>query len=88
MTWRDKLEIGLKEDAPFRKDNLPESQVRGPEISNGPGRSPEIPLARGDHSTVTNSMAATLPAGSDRRRPVTRPDADTGCRRRLSDLDG
>jgi hypothetical protein len=48
MTWIDKLEIGLKEDAPYRKDNLPESQVRGPEISNGPGRSPEIPLARGD----------------------------------------
>jgi len=25
MTWKDKLEIGLKEDAPYRKDNLPES---------------------------------------------------------------
>lgn len=48
MTWRDKLELGLKEDAPYRKDDLPESQVRGPEISKGPGRSPEIPLARGD----------------------------------------
>ena len=23
MTWKDKLEIGLKEDAPYRKDNLP-----------------------------------------------------------------
>ena len=29
MTLKDKLEIGLKEDAPFRKDNLPENQVRG-----------------------------------------------------------
>ena len=29
MTWRDKLEIGLKDDAPYRKDNLPESQIRG-----------------------------------------------------------
>jgi len=48
MTWRDKLEIGLKEDAPYRKDNLPASQIRGPEISTGPGRSPEIPMARGD----------------------------------------
>jgi len=45
MTWRDKLEIGLKNDAPFRKDNLPESQVRGPEIPAGPGRSPIIPAA-------------------------------------------
>ena len=48
MTWKDKLEIGLKEDAPYRKDNLPPSQVRGPEIPTGPGRSPEIPMARED----------------------------------------
>ena len=43
MTWKDKLEIGLKEDAPYRKDNLPESEVSGPEVPSGPGRSPEIP---------------------------------------------
>jgi len=42
MTWRDKLEIGLKEDAPFREDNLPANQVRGPQIPKGPGRSSEI----------------------------------------------
>jgi len=48
MTWKDKLELGIKENAAFRKDNLPESQVRGPEIPAGPGRSPEIPAARGD----------------------------------------
>jgi len=52
MTWRDKLEIGLKEDAPYRKDNLPDSQIRGPEIPTGPGRSPEIPMARGDKKDV------------------------------------
>lgn len=52
MTLKDKLEIGLKEDAPYRKDNLPESQVRGPEIPTGPGRSPEIPLARTDTKVV------------------------------------
>jgi hypothetical protein len=46
MTWKDKLEIGLKEDAPFRKDNLPDEQVRGPEIPSGPGRSPVVPAAR------------------------------------------
>jgi hypothetical protein len=45
MTWKDKLELGLKNDAPFRKDNLPESQVRGPEVPAGPGRSPIIPAA-------------------------------------------
>lgn len=42
MTRGDTLELGLKEDAAYRKDNLPPSQVRGPEIPNGPGRSPEI----------------------------------------------
>lgn len=39
MTWKDKLELGLKNDAPFRKDNLPEQEVKGPEIPAGPGRS-------------------------------------------------
>ena len=52
MTLLDKLEIGLKEDAPYRKDNLPPDQIRGPEIPAGPGRSPEIPLARDDHNVV------------------------------------
>ena len=58
MTLIDKLEIGLKEDAPYRKDNLPESQIRGPEIPRGPGRSPEIPMARGDKSGVQPSVPA------------------------------
>ena len=53
MTWRDKLEIGLKEDAPYRKDNLPENQIRGPEIPTGPGRSSEIPMARGTRTTCS-----------------------------------
>ena len=52
MTWKDRLEIGLKEDTPYRKDNLPESQIRGPEIPTGPGRSPEIPMAREDEKYV------------------------------------
>lgn len=52
MTWSDEREIGLKEDAPYRKDNLPESQIRGPKIPTGPGRSPEIPMAHGDENYV------------------------------------
>ena len=40
MPLKDKLEIGLREDAPYRKDNLPTFQIRGPEIPAGPGRSP------------------------------------------------
>ena len=58
MTWRDKLELGLKNDAPFRKDNLPESQVRGPEVDAGPGRSPIIPAAIED---AQNPVEPTIP---------------------------
>ena len=46
MTWRDKLEIGLKENALYRKDNLPTGEVSGPEVPQGPGRSAEIPRSR------------------------------------------
>jgi hypothetical protein len=49
MTWKDKLEIGLKDDAPYRRDNLPPLQKRpgGPARKPGdPTRSPEEPGAR------------------------------------------
>jgi hypothetical protein len=67
MTIKDKLEIGLKEDAPYRKDNLPDSQVRGPEIPTGQGRSPEIPLARSDHNSEADdtTSAGTPDRGTD-----------------------
>ena len=55
MTLKDKLEIGLKEDAPFRKDNLPDNQVRGPEVESGPGRSRGVPASRADHNIVADS---------------------------------
>lgn len=58
MTWKDKLELGLKEDAPYRKDNLPENQVRGPEVPSGPGRSPEVPAARKDAAQAKKVPAA------------------------------
>jgi hypothetical protein len=50
MTWKDKLEIGLKEDAPYRKDNLPAKEIDGPQLPTGPGRSPEVPLARDERA--------------------------------------
>jgi hypothetical protein len=65
MTWKDKLEIGLKENAPFRKDNLPDEQVRGPEIPSGPGRSPEVPAARA-------AAKVQKPQPDGRRRPRSR----------------
>lgn len=52
MTWRDNLEIGLKKDAEFRKDNLPEEQVKGPEVPAGPGRSPVIAEAKEEAAEV------------------------------------
>lgn len=51
MTWKDKLEIGLKDDAPFRRDNLPEFQQTGENTSSEepePDRSPEEPGARAE----------------------------------------
>ena len=45
MTWRDKMEIGLKRDAPFRRDNLPTFEIEGPEVPAGRGRSPVVPAA-------------------------------------------
>ena len=64
MTWKDKLEIGLKEDAPSRKDNLPASEIHGPELPAGPGPTPEIPLAR-----VSGAEAPVEPAGPAWRKP-------------------
>lgn len=74
MTWKDKLELGLKNDAPYRKDNLPESQVRGPEVPAGPGRSPVIPAAIEDakdpnEPTIHDDRAADRAADKN-------PDAD------------
>jgi hypothetical protein len=64
MTWKDKLEIGLKEDAPFRKDNLPTKEIHGPQLSTGPGRSPEIPQAR----SVTPRANARRRSSEERRK--------------------
>lgn len=65
MTWKDKLEIGLKKDAPFRKDNLPEDQVRGPEVPAGPGRSPVIPAAADDKTVVPAPTSTGLEGEPD-----------------------
>jgi hypothetical protein len=48
MSLKDKLEIGLKPDAPFRKDNLPEFQQDDPACQKGAtqGDSPDVERAR------------------------------------------
>lgn len=69
MTWKDKLEIGLKQDAPFRKDNLFPDQVHGPEIPAGPGRSPIIPAAVEEHEGQAEDTQAG-PKPDTEKRPV------------------
>lgn len=48
MSLKDKLEIGLKPDAPYRQDNLPESQKDDPACQQGaaPGTAPRVEVAR------------------------------------------
>jgi hypothetical protein len=67
MTWRDKLEIGLKENAPYRKDNLPLSEIVGPEIPQGPGRSAEIPRARETPTKIPPISRRPMARGTSRR---------------------
>ena len=67
MTWRDKMEIGLKGDAPFRRDNLPAFEIEGPEVPAGRGRSPIVPAAADE--------AAKAPASAKPRRRRSRASA-------------
>jgi hypothetical protein len=48
MSLKDKLEIGLKPDAPYRPDNLPEHQQNDPDCQKGsePGDGPRQREAR------------------------------------------
>src|SRR4029079_6169086 len=50
MSLKDKLEIGLKPDAPFRKDNLPEFQKDDPAcvVAATPSDTPSVERARKD----------------------------------------
>ena len=72
MTWKDKLEIGLKDDAPFRRDNLPEFQKEGGDEADevrqpdDPERSPEEPGAREE------AARQALEPAPRRRRPAAR----------------
>jgi hypothetical protein len=67
MTWRDKLEIGLKENASYRKDNLPATEVTGAQVPQGPGRSAEVPHAR--ETRTATPAASSAPAVGDASRP-------------------
>ena len=53
MSLKDKLEIGLKPDAPFRKDNLPDFQKDHPPCDDAatPSDGPSVERARKDCMT-------------------------------------
>jgi hypothetical protein len=83
MTIKDNLEIGLKKDAAYRKDNLPPEQVRGAEVSAGPGRSPVIPAAKvdahraaKDHVEDEDREDAKADPDKKKNREGTTPDVD------------
>lgn len=74
MTWKDTLEIGLKDDAPFRRDNLPEFQKNGTVVENMPGdptRSPEEPGARDDAEVPTGQAEPVAPGPTQCTSDVT-----------------
>jgi hypothetical protein len=50
MSLKDKLEIGLKPDAPFRKANLPDFQQDDPacDVAATPSDTPSVERARQD----------------------------------------
>ena len=62
MSFKDKLELGLKPDAPYRPDNLPEFQQADPDcqIAGEPGESARQRRAR-------DRCATPLSAGSRSR---------------------
>ena len=64
MTWRDKLELGLKDDAAFRRDNLLPEEVHGPEEVSRPGRSPVVTEVR-DRRQPTRTNSVQRPTSAD-----------------------
>jgi len=89
MTWKDKLELGLKDDAPFRRDNLPDFQksAGGPETQPGDTtRSPEEPGARQDavavHPNGLRPASRTENPRRKREKPVDRPRGTAASRTR------
>jgi hypothetical protein len=73
MSLKDKLEIGLKPDAPFRRDNLPEFQQDDEEcdVAATPGDSPELQRARAkcEEPPEKEKQRRRRAAGAGKARP-------------------
>jgi len=67
MSLKDKLEIGLKPDAPYRPDNLPETQQGDPDCARAaePGDGEEQQQAREDCSDSTQKPRVGKPRRTD-----------------------
>ena len=97
MTWRDKLELGLKDDAASRRDNLPPDEVHGPEEDSGPGRSPVVtevrdkrgpaPAPGPHHDTHVTKEQSPVGVGIDAQSPNTMPRAEDDATTRAGDRD-
>lgn len=70
MSLKDKLEIGLKPDAPYRKDNLPDFQQDDPacQVAATPGDTPALRRARKECTTPPIKRRARSRAKTMRRQ--------------------
>jgi hypothetical protein len=85
MSLKDKLEIGLKPDAPFRKDNLPEFQKDDPacDVAATPSDTPSVERARKGLRDATGQAGASREGTGERwdgraKPPVARRRSSTG----------
>jgi len=85
MSLKDKLEIGLKPDAPFRKDNLPDFQQDDPacDAAATPRDTPSVERARKDCTmppVKQEQLAKERAITEDRqaKRPVARRRTSSG----------
>jgi hypothetical protein len=72
VSLKDKLEIGLKPDAPYRPDNLPEAQQDDPacQVAGTPGESDAVENAR---DACDTGAGATPPAEPPKPKPAKKP---------------
>ena len=73
MSLKDKLELGLKPDAAYRPDNLPDHQKDDPScvVAGQPGESPKVERAR-DACDAGETAAETANVPED-PRPIPTP---------------
>jgi hypothetical protein len=72
MSLKDKLEIGLKPDAPYRPDNLPAFQRHDESCQEAatPGDSDEVRRARAECERPASVKKRERPASMKKRRPL------------------